>query len=82
MTSTAILAARMQEAHARALGVIEDHGGEAGAERAERMRKIGTAAGIRNPQELASFQSELIAGLAEIVEDLAARTPAKKGKKA
>lgn len=66
MATSAIIAARTEQAHSRALEVVREHGP---AERAERLDDITVGHAVtRNPQHLAGFQAELVAALAEIVE--------------
>lgn len=71
-----IVAANTERAHVRALEVVREHGP---AERVERLESITVGmASTRNPAHLASFQAELTAALAEMVEDLIAKQGAAK----
>lgn len=69
MTSTAHAAVKMQQAHERALDVLTEHGS---SERAERLSAAQSPT-IKRPVHLASYQAEIVAGLAEIVEGQAER---------
>ena len=72
MAARSVLAIRRAENDARILEVVERHGSP------ERVERLKGQAGGKEHEYLASEQ---LRALADIVEDLAARTPAKKGKK-
>lgn len=66
MPTANTLAAAAELAHGRALEVVREHGP---AERAERLDNITvTHAVVSNPHHLVTFQAELLASLAEIIE--------------
>lgn len=66
MASTKIAAERMELAHRKAVEVVKTHGSPERVANLEAMDNPNT----RRPQHLAAYQAELIASLAEMVEDL------------
>ena len=81
MTANHILAQRMVDAHNRALAIVAEHGSP---ENVARLAALGSG-NDGSDRELGRdcYQAELIAGLAEIVDDLAngARSKTAKSKK-
>jgi hypothetical protein len=73
MTATTVVAVRMAHAHNRVQEVVMAHGS---LERAQRLEDLGAEATPRLPVHLASYQGELMAALAEIVEEQNARIEA------
>ncbi len=66
MASTAIVAVRMEQAHEKALAIVEELGAP---DRVENLQTVTVGqATLRNPAHLASFQAELIVALAEVLE--------------
>lgn len=80
MTARDVLAVRMAHAHNKAIEALEELGVEGSEERLQRIKESSRVS-ANHPVELASFQAEVIAALAEAVEDLASRVPAKKSAK-
>ena len=68
MASEEVVGKRMHLAQERALAIVQEHGTE---ERRENLAEatFSHIPNPRTPQELAQFQAELLAGLAELVED-------------
>jgi hypothetical protein len=67
MATEAILGAKMEQAHERALEVVRKHA----TEEAEDLDAVfGRAPNQRNPLSVASYQAGLIAAQAEIVAEL------------
>lgn len=72
MTGTDVLAVRMAHAYNKAVEVLEEHGA-AGSEPEERIQRIkeSTRGSVNYPVELASFQAEVTAALAELADSQA-----------
>ncbi len=77
MVATRIAAARMELAHKEAVEVVKAHGSPERLAKLEAMDNPNT----RRPEALASFQAELIASLAGMVEDLYENLPRSKAAK-
>lgn len=66
MATTAIAAVRMEQAHERAMRIVRKHGAEESVTNLENLDNPNT----RQTTHLASYQAELIAALAGMVETL------------
>ncbi len=71
MASTAIVAVRMEQAHEKALALVEELGAP---HRVENLQTVTVGqATPHNPYHLASFEAELIVALLELVKEQGGR---------